>query len=129
MDDTGYHYIIDMKVRSAAVLNSPLLLQRIFDEALLSFTVLKSDYFQFSGGGEGVTGFFLLSESHCSYHTYPENNYIAIDVFTCGKDPGNIAAILAKSLDAVTYNSRYILRGSKQAGLVMQQNKFAALTS
>ncbi|WP_413540436.1 S-adenosylmethionine decarboxylase [Gallibacterium anatis] len=27
---------------------------------------------KFTTKGEGVTGIFLLSESHLSYHTYPE---------------------------------------------------------
>ena len=122
MNDTGYHYIIDMKVRSGlSVLNEPLILQSIFKEALAGFTILKSDFFKFSGGGEGVTGFFLLSESHCSYHTYPENSYIAIDVFTCGRNPSGIAEALATALNAVSYNSRYVMRGSKQAEFLIKQ--------
>ena len=32
----------------------------------------------------GVTGLALLAESHISIHTWPEVNYAAIDVFTCG---------------------------------------------
>ena len=32
----------------------------------------------------GVTGLALLAESHMSIHTWPENGYAAIDVFTCG---------------------------------------------
>ena len=33
---------------------------------------------------QGVTALALLSESHISIHTYPEQNYAAIDAFTCG---------------------------------------------
>lgn len=32
----------------------------------------------------GFTILFLLSESHCSIHTYPENNALFTDLFTCG---------------------------------------------
>lgn len=32
----------------------------------------------------GYTVLFLLSESHCSIHTYPENNALFTDLFTCG---------------------------------------------
>jgi spermidine synthase len=30
------------------------------------------------------TSMFLLSESHISFHSWPERGYIAVDVFTCG---------------------------------------------
>lgn len=33
----------------------------------------------------GLTGFILLAESHISIHTWPEINYVAIDIFSCGK--------------------------------------------
>ena len=33
---------------------------------------------------QGVTGLALLAESHISIHTWPENGYAAIDIFTCG---------------------------------------------
>lgn len=52
------------------------------------FNILDSGSFKFSSGGEGVTGFFLLSESHLAYHTYPEYFYLSIDIFSCGSsDP------------------------------------------
>jgi S-adenosylmethionine decarboxylase len=34
----------------------------------------------------GVTGVILISESHLSMHTWPENNFAAVDVFTCGNE-------------------------------------------
>jgi S-adenosylmethionine decarboxylase len=33
---------------------------------------------------QGVTGVALLSESHISFHSWPEHGYAAIDAFTCG---------------------------------------------
>lgn len=44
---------------------------------ILSYTEKKFD-------NGGYTVLFLLSESHCSIHTYPENNSIFTDLFTCG---------------------------------------------
>lgn len=34
---------------------------------------------------QGITGFILLAESHISIHTWPEINYVAIDIFSCGE--------------------------------------------
>lgn len=45
-------------------------------------TILTCNDYEFDGGG--YTIFFLLSESHCSVHTYPEYGHIFIDYFTCG---------------------------------------------
>lgn len=36
------------------------------------------------GEGCGTTGVIVLSESHCSWHHYPEVNLITIDAFMCG---------------------------------------------
>ena len=33
----------------------------------------------------GMTGVILLAESHIAIHAWPEINYLAIDIFTCGE--------------------------------------------
>lgn len=35
---------------------------------------------------KGITGFILLAESHISIHTWPELDYVAIDIFSCGRN-------------------------------------------
>ena len=35
---------------------------------------------------QGVTAIALLAESHISIHTWPEEYYSAVDIFTCGKN-------------------------------------------
>lgn len=42
----------------------------------------------------GVTGVVLLAESHIAIHTWPQINYTAIDIFTCGEK-----AVPFKALD------------------------------
>lgn len=40
------------------------------------------------GDNAGVTGVAMLAESHISIHTWPEIDYVALDVFMCGNcDP------------------------------------------
>jgi S-adenosylmethionine decarboxylase proenzyme len=43
------------------------------------------------------TALYLLSESHLSIHTWPEKDFIAIDIFTCGDC--NINYIADKLID------------------------------
>ena len=33
---------------------------------------------------QGITGIVLLAESHLAIHTWPELDYVAIDIYTCG---------------------------------------------
>ena len=33
---------------------------------------------------QGITGVVLLTESHITLHSWPEYEYLAIDIFTCG---------------------------------------------
>ena len=35
---------------------------------------------------QGVTAVALLAESHISIHSWPESNYCAVDIFTCGQN-------------------------------------------
>lgn len=42
---------------------------------------------------QGITGIVLLAESHLSIHTWPEINYAAIDIFTCGKKSSPLKAL------------------------------------
>jgi len=111
MDDTGYHYMIDAHVKEFAILRDAKHLQKIFTKALHGFTILNFIDHKFDAGG-GVTGLFLLAESHCSYHTYPESSYIAIDIFTCGREPSEILPRLIDALDCERHVIRYQQRGT-----------------
>lgn len=46
--------------------------------------ILAINSHEFIGGG--ITIVYLLSESHASIHTYPEENSCFVDLFTCGDD-------------------------------------------
>lgn len=34
---------------------------------------------------QGITGVILLAESHIALHSWPEFNFLAVDIFTCGQ--------------------------------------------
>ena len=53
-------------------------------ERILKLTpldIVSESYKQFDP--VGVTGVYLLSESHFSIHTWPEHGYIGLDLFSC----------------------------------------------
>ena len=61
---------------------------------------------------QGVTAIALLAESHISIHTWPESNYSAVDIFTCGQNmlPELASQYLIKALKAEEYSLRIIQR-------------------
>ena len=42
---------------------------------------------------QGLTGIVLLAESHVAIHTWPEFNYVALDIYTCGDKASPIKAL------------------------------------
>ncbi len=53
-------------------------------------TVLEVTLHNFANNN-GITGVALLAESHISIHTWPEHDYIALDIFMCGSASPEIA--------------------------------------
>ena len=66
---------------------------------------------------QGVTGLALLAESHISIHTWPENGYAAVDVFTCGDHtmPEKACEVLCDELSAGRHALRSFLRETPAA--------------
>jgi len=66
---------------------------------------------------QGVTAIALLAESHISIHTWPESNYSAVDIFTCGKEmmPELASQYLIGALKAEEHFLRVIERNPPAA--------------
>ncbi len=81
----GRHYLIEMigcdseKIKFVKNVRKTMLCAAEKSKS----TILKHFFHQFKPAG--VTGILLIAESHLSIHTWPEKNYAAIDIFTCGK--------------------------------------------
>ena len=73
-------------------------------------TVLDSSHVIFPNGA--VTLVLILAESHLAIHTWPEENLIAIDLFSCGSiDAGRVAAELTRLLRLDGAQIRWLARG------------------
>ena len=62
---------------------------------------------------QGVTALGILAESHISIHTWPEHDYAAADVFTCGTTakPVDACQYLVEALGARRHTLLKIARG------------------
>jgi S-adenosylmethionine decarboxylase proenzyme len=61
---------------------------------------------------EGVSGVVLIEESHLSIHTWPEDGYAAVDVYTCGDcEPERAHAVLGDGLRARRSEVMQVERG------------------
>jgi len=58
--------------------------------ATCHLNILKEDLYAFQP--QGITGYLLLSESHISIHTWPEEQFALIDVMSCAQL--NVEALL-----------------------------------
>ncbi len=79
----GKHLIADF--HGASSLIDPLPAQDMLRQAAeaAGATVLGVNTHDF-GARAGFTGVALLAESHISVHTWPEYDFVAIDIFMCG---------------------------------------------
>ncbi len=60
----------------------------------------------------GYTGFVILAESHFSLHTFPDSNYVFLDIFSCrGFDVETAADYLIKVFGSKKFEKNVIQRG------------------
>jgi len=60
----------------------------------------------------GISGFVMIAESHISIHTFPEKNYVFIDVFSCKNfDVDKAVELLTKVFGAKSHTKKVIKRG------------------
>ena len=65
--------------------------------------ILNKQIHFFEGPDGAFTALYLLSESHLSLHSWPEYNYVAMDIFTCGNcETENIMKDISNYLEAKT---------------------------
>jgi S-adenosylmethionine decarboxylase len=116
----GRHLAVDVWGVDAAILNDVDFLGLIMVEAakrsgakVLSVADKKFD-------PSGCTILILLSESHLSIHTYPEEGFAAIDCYTCGKDVDPKIAVnyLIELLKPQRIYKKTLIRGLNEIDII-----------
>lgn len=84
MDLKGQHLIIDAYECQPDILNDAGRLKEVLTKAIddIGMEILSVHFHSFSP--QGVTGVIGISTSHFSIHTWPEQGYAALDLYTCG---------------------------------------------
>ena len=111
------HLLLELYNCDYEKLNDECFLRCILNRAakLANATVLNLISNKFDP--QGVTAIALLAESHISIHTWPESNYSAVDIFTCGQNmmPELASQYLIESLMAKEHSLRVIERNPPSA--------------
>ena len=106
------HLLLELYKCDCVKLNDESYLRCVLNRAakLANATVLNLISNKFEP--QGVTAIALLAESHISIHTWPESNYSAVDIFTCGQNmlPELASQYLIEALKAEEHFLRVIER-------------------
>ena len=106
----GEHYILDVWGFDTSLRDVD------FDKILLDASTVANanrlyGYVHHFNDG-GLSGVAVLEESHISFHTWPEREFIAFDIFMCGGTKPNLAVeLIKKEIKAVKSNLKVFKRG------------------
>jgi S-adenosylmethionine decarboxylase proenzyme len=83
----GQHLLVDIKNIEAAFLNSESRLAQAMVDVVKAGGLTLLSYHCHSLLPAGVSCVGVLLESHISFHTWPDEGVITLDLFTCGSSP------------------------------------------
>ena len=108
MTGFGPHLMLDGYGCERRKLEDLDLIYRILEElpAQIGMTRIMPPYvFKYSGlkpEDWGISGFVLIAESHISIHTFPEKNFVSVDIFSCKAFDADLAATYFKKAFSMT---------------------------
>jgi len=77
-------------------------------------TVINSSFHKFEP--QGVSGVVIIAESHFTVHAWPEHDYAAVDIFTCGDSIDLKKAV--DSLAASLGSTNVVISSDRNRGLI-----------
>ena len=130
----GPHLTMDMYGCNKKKLKDVNFVFNFLDElpSMIGMTKIMPPYtFSYSGlkpEDWGVSGIVLIAESHISMHTFPEKNYVSLDIFSCKDfDVEAAADIIASKFEAKTYEKNFFMRGRHFPKDVMRNRQIIEL--
>lgn len=105
------HYLLDLYGCTFSSLNDETYLRDLIENSAEACGAQILETISYAFNPQGVTAICLLSESHISIHTWPEQGNAAVDVYTCGDSQPKIACdIIVEQLKPSDYNIRRVIR-------------------
>lgn len=110
----GRHILVEFFGCSSEILNEVSIIEKGMVNAAekAGATVINSTFHHFSP--YGVSGVVVIQESHLAIHTWPEYQYAAVDLFTCGEsvNPWVSFDFLKEVFKSQNYSALEMRRGS-----------------
>jgi S-adenosylmethionine decarboxylase len=109
----GFHVFGDFsKCENVELLEDEKYTRELLETAaiLSNATPLEFSFHKFSPAG--ITATLILSESHISIHTYPEQGDVFLDIFTCGEhtDPEVGLFYIGEKLNPINKKIKKVIR-------------------
>jgi len=113
MQALGTHLLIELQDCNKQILNDIKKIEEFMVDAAKEAraTVISAHFHEFSP--HGISGVVIIAESHLSIHTWPEYEYAAVDIFTCGEilQPNVAADYLVKKFKSKNPSLIEVKRG------------------
>jgi spermidine synthase len=114
LNSLGRHILVEFLGCNSNILNDVSVIEKGMVSAAekAGATVINSTFHHFSPWG--VSGVVVIQESHLAIHTWPEYQYAAVDLFTCGDtvDPWVSFDHLKKVFGATNHSALEMYRGN-----------------
>lgn len=119
MTEFGLHVTIDASHCNKQKLTSVTLVYDILNKLpeRIGMTKMTLPYVvkwldKFAHGTEGISGFVMIAESHISIHTFPDQDYVFMDIFSCKEfDADRAIGYLIRVFEAKKYEKNVLKRG------------------
>ncbi len=109
----GRHVLLELSGCPADLLNDLEFTRMALLEAAerAEVTIVSDNFNKFNP--HGISGVIVIAESHITIHTWPEYEYAAVDIFTCGDNALTERAVsyIIDAFKPENYKSKVVLRG------------------
>ena len=113
MNSLGTHLLLELKKCRKNILDDLEFVETAMLDAAseAKATIVEHKFHEFNPFG--ISGMVIIAESHLSIHTWPESDYAAVDIFTCGDiiKPQEAAEFLVERFGSLEPQIMEIKRG------------------